>query len=175
MQQAEGHGRDKYLNGELRPVVDRQLRTPEEMAAVSGRLGRIAAEVNVLLEGFAFDDRLYELSAFEQPLPSGLLISIGFGLDITLRPAAESSLSISLTRKPYYVLKGERHSYVDMVLKDGSAESYGFWLQLSDQGVTAEPDTFTGLDDEQLVSVERLIERIKDCLPSREDDQRATS
>lgn len=161
-------GDDMYINGELRPIVDRQLRSPEEMIAVSALLGHIATEVNVLLDGLVFDEALYRLAASEKRLLSGMLVYNGFRREVTLRPTTESPLSVHFTPKRFYMADGERRSYVNTTFSNDEGEFYSFWLPISDERVVVEPDTFTGLDYEQFAGFMQLIDQIKGELPAEE-------
>lgn len=166
--------RKKYVNYELKPVIDRQLRTPEELAVVVEKLGTAAVRVNSLIEGLVFDERLRDSRAGDHALPSGLRIYATHPSyttrpnGVTLRPSrGYSPYVIHMQYYKFGYQRAQPQEYMDTRFIGWHGDGFGqfaFWLPLHDKVTAATPDTFTGLDDDQLDAFLRLLDRFDDAL-----------
>lgn len=165
---------EKYINGVLKPVVDRQLRTPQEMRAARRQLGTAAIGANWLLQGLVIDDSLRHLKPGERVLPSGLKVYpdypsySSFPRAITLRPPGNyQSLAIFMKHRKVRADNVDHNEWVGTKFEgwhDGAFDSYYMWLPLEAKRPVVSPDTFVGLDNVGLPNFLKLIERFEEVL-----------
>lgn len=145
--------RERYYGGEIRPVVDRQLRAPDEVEAVVGKLGAAALGVSYLIKGLEFGDGSDAASVVDGLSPSGLATNFHFGDMIMAHPPFNFRFFMRLQLRKFQMADGEVRRYVDTRIYGSNEEykqRYEFWLPVEDNKPSVSPDIFAGLEDAQL-------------------------